>query len=286
LGVYVRVSEKRGVQLLAIPVLAALAIWVIDGISARMLTQRRLPPAHPLAVMPAPTRVKEGERIVHIDGCFGCHGPQLTGRIVATGWMGGRIVAPNLTRIVPKDTDTQLAATIRYGVKPDGTSVVVMPSSQFIKSSDSDIAAIIAYLRTLPERQDTAGDNRWRFGTRMMLVTGLLPLQATIVNELERGPLWTPSEPLALGQYLTQSHCAGCHGSDLSGETIESSPDLRVAVQHYSLAAFDHFFKTGEGQLGHGTRTMTRVIQERFKYLTTPEVDAIYRYLKHDSNSY
>lgn len=111
---------------------------------------------------------------------------------------------------------------------------------------------------------------------------GLLPVEATMVNISARGPLRTPTSPFALGRYITQSHCSVCHGPDLSGETIESSPDLRIAIQHYSPATFEHFFRTGDGQIGHGTRTMTKMIRSRFKYLTDAEVHAIYVYLKSD----
>jgi mono/diheme cytochrome c family protein len=199
---------------------------------------------------------------------------------VFSGWFGTRIVAPNLTRLARQETDAQLATAIRYGIKRDGTSVTEMPSKEFIKSSDSDVAAIIAYLRTLPERPDATGKTRWRFDGRAMLAIGTLPSEAAMVNTSARGPLQTPNSPLARGRYITQSHCSVCHGPDLSGETIEGSPDLRVSIEHYSLTAFEHFFRTGEGQIGHGTGTMTKMIRSRFKYLTATDVNAIYIYLK------
>jgi mono/diheme cytochrome c family protein len=196
------------------------------------------------------------------------------------GWFGTRIVAPNLTRLVRQETDAQLATAIRYGIKRDGTSVIEMPSKEFIKSSDSDVAAIIAYLRTLPERPDAAGNIRWRFDGRAMLAVGMLPSEAAMVNTSASGPLRTPYSPLARGRYITQSHCSVCYGPDLSGETIEGSSDLRVSIVHYSPTAFEHFFRTGEGQIGHGTGTMAKMIRSRFKYLTAADVDAIYVYLK------
>jgi mono/diheme cytochrome c family protein/cytochrome c551/c552 len=236
--------------------------------------------AHALSVPPTLSVVNDGNRLAHINGCFSCHGDQLTGHVLLNSWFGTRLVAPNLTRIAHQETDAQLAAAIRCGVKHDSTSVIEMPCNEFIKSSDSDIAAIIAYRRTLPERPDAAGKTLWRFDGRAMLAMGLLPSEAAMVNTSERGPLQTPESPLALGRYITQSHCTVCHGPDLSGETDEDSPDLRVSIEHYSPTAFEHFFKTGEGQLGHGTGTMTKMIRGRFQYLTASDVHAIYVYLK------
>lgn len=275
--------RKRSIQLLVLVGLVAAAAWVVGSVSTRALVGRHAMPAHPLAVVPRRSKASDGNRLAHVDGCFSCHGRQLTGHVVFNGWFGTRIVAPNLTRLAHKETDAQLASAIRYGIKHDGTSVIDMPSTQFIKSSDSDIAAIIAYLRTLPERPDAGGKTRWGFGGRIMLSLGSLPAEATMVNTAARGPLQTPTMPIALGHYITQSHCSVCHGPNLSGETLEASPDLRISIKHYSSAAFEHFFMTGEGQIGHGTKTMTRMIRRRFKYLTAADVHAIYVYLNADS---
>ena len=274
--------QKYAILVLVLSGLIVAIIWSVEIFSKKALLARYTLPAQALAVMPSPSAVNEGSRLAHVDGCYSCHGADLAGRIVYSGWFGTQIAAPNLTRIESQETDAQLAAAIRYGVKHDGTSVIDMPSNQLIKSSDSDIAAIISYLRTLPVRPDAAGKTQWRFGGRIMLATGLLPAVAPMVNNSARGPLRTPTSPLALGRYITQSHCSVCHGPDLSGETIISSPDLRISIQHYSLATFDHFFRTGVGQIGHGTRTMTKIIRSRFRYLNPADVRAIYVYLKSD----
>jgi cytochrome c553 len=278
-------QQKRGIKLLIVTGLIAAAIWRIESVSTQKLMTRYTIPVHPLAMAPTPSAANDGNRLAHVNGCFNCHGDQLTGRAVFTGWFGTRIVAPNLTRLARKETDAQLAASIRYGVRPDSTSLIDMPSDEFIRSSDSDIAAIIAYLHILQEKPDTAGKTRWNFGGRAMLAVGLLPLEAEMVDKSARGPLQTPTSPIALGQYITQSHCSICHGPDLSGDTTESSPDLRISIKHYSLAAFEHFFRTGQGQIGHGTRTMTKVIRDQFRYLTAADLDAIYVYLKADDRS-
>jgi len=272
--------RRRGFQILALMILLLAALCWIEWAATQAQTARYQPPEHPLSVSPSPAAISEGERLAHIDGCLGCHGEHLTGRVVTTDWTGSEIVAPNLTQIAHRETDQQLAAAIRYGIKPDGTSVIGMPSSQFIRSSDSDIAALIAYLHSLSEKPDTAGKTQLHFAERARLAIGLLPLEARSVNISERGPVHPSTAPAALGWYVTQAHCAGCHGADLSGETVEGSPDLRVAIQHYSPVSFLHFFQTREGQIGHGTSTMTKMIDSRFRYLTPAEILGVYAYLK------
>jgi mono/diheme cytochrome c family protein len=279
-GGEVTALQKHTLMLLIAAGVVLAAVWRIESASSQILTARHPMPTLALAKAPTPSAVNDGGRLAHVNGCFRCHGDQLTGRVVFNGWFGTRLVAPNLTRLARQETDAQLAAAIRYGVNHDGTSVIAMPSNQFIKSSDSDIAAIIAYLRTLPARPDATGKTRWRFDGRAMLAVGLLPSEVAIVNRSARGPLETPNSPPALGRYITQLHCSVCHGPDLSGETIESSPDLRVSIEHYSPASFARFFRTGNGQIGHGTRTMTQIIRGRFKYLTAADIHAIYVYLR------
>jgi mono/diheme cytochrome c family protein len=95
-----------------------------------------------------------------------------------------------------------------------------------------------------------------------------------------RGPKDTPTEPLALGRYVAQAQCSGCHGADLSGNPDEDSPDLRKAVKKYSAAQWTGFFTTGEAHQGHPTHVMTRVIKDELKYLTKAEVQGLYTYLK------
>jgi len=263
---------------LAVAVIA-IAAWRIGAASTRTLGTRYPLPANPLTVTPAPEMAKDGARLAHLNGCFSCHGADLAGRVIFTGWFGTRIVAPNLTRLARHRTDAELALAIRFGLKPDRTSLIDMPSARYVKSSDGDVAAIIAYLRTLPERPDTAPKPRWRFGGRALLAMKLLPVAAPMVDRSARGPIRTPTAPRALGHYLTQSQCAVCHGPDLAGEPEEDSPSLRFSIRHYSLGVFERFFATGRPRKGHGTQTMTPLIKRRLHYLTKADIRAIYVYL-------
>ena len=272
-------KQKLGIGFLVLSGLVAIGAWRIEAASTRILATRYPIPVSALAVSSAQSDAKDGERLARLNGCMSCHGPQLAGRVRISGYFGTRLIAPNLTRIVRHRLDAQLAAAIRFGIKPDGTSLIDMPAGKFVKSSDSDIAAIIAYLRTLPERPNATAKSQWRFGGRAMLAMGLLPLEAAMVDPEARGPAQTPTLPLALGRYITQSQCSACHGADLSGEPEESSPDLRFSIQHYSPAAFQRFLSTGMGQKGHGTRVMTRTIHSQLKYLTVADVRAVYAYL-------
>lgn len=276
-----RVKEHRKLAIWVAIALAviAVAVWRIEATAADMLSARHTVAAAPLRVVPMPQMTATGEKLARVNGCFSCHGRDLTGGVVFSGWFGTRLVAPNLTHVVRNLSDAQLADAIRYGIKPDGTSLVDMPSYMFVRSSDSDIAAVIAFLRTLPQKPNDVGPTRWHFGGKAMLAMHLLPMSASRVDHTARGPITTPTTPYALGRYITRSQCSACHGTNLSGEAIMSSPGLRFSIKHYSLPVFRHFFMTGVPRIGHGTKTMSKEIRTRFKYLTPQDVRALYIYL-------
>ena len=272
-------KAKLGIAAAIILAVIAIAVWRIEAVSTRILSTRYPEPANALAVNPARADAKEGARLAKLDGCTACHGRDLTGWVMVSGPFGTRFGAPNLTAMVRHLSDAQLAAAIRYGVKPDGTSVIDMPVSKFLMSSDDDIAAIIAYLRTLPEKPSKMGRPQWGFEGRAMLAMGLMQIEAPMVKPARRGPKETPTAPQALGRYVAQVQCSGCHGPDLGGNPDDDSPDLRKAVTHYTEAAFVRFFATGNAHKDHPTRVMTQAIKRQFKYLTKDEVQALYTYL-------
>ena len=122
-----------------IVILAAAAIYAI---SAWKLSTRYDVAGPTLRVTPVASMVAEGKRLVHVD------------RADRDRLFIGRLTAPNLTRLVPHYTDAQIAHAIRGGIRSDGTGLIFMPSSTMVRIADADIAAIIAYLRTLQLRPD------------------------------------------------------------------------------------------------------------------------------------
>jgi mono/diheme cytochrome c family protein len=275
-----RVGRKSAIGAAIALGVIALAVWRIEAASAVILARVYPAPRHTLAATPNPAMAAEGERLARVDGCFSCHGAALTGKVAFHGWFGTRITAPNLTTFVPHASNAELDAAIRYGLSAHRTSLIEMPSIMMIRSSDSDVAAIIAYLRTLKPKPDSAAATRWNFGGKAMLAMHLLPIEAERVDRKTRGPVQTPTEIMARGHYLTEAHCAACHGGNLTGEAIVSSPSLRFSIVHYSPAAFLHFFRTGQGRIGHGTKIMTKMIRTRFHELTSADVQAIFTYLQ------
>ena len=67
--------------------------------------------------------------------------------------------SPNITPggVVAKYSDVDWVRAIRHGVRPDGRALFVMPSEDYNRFTDADVAALIAFARTLPP---VAGEGR------------------------------------------------------------------------------------------------------------------------------
>ena len=111
----------------------------------------------------AETPVERGEYLVQgPGGCGNCHTPFGAAGPDGSRDLGGRLVeegpaftawAPNITPggRVAGWTDAELARAIREGIRPDGTRIgPPMPFAMYRGLSDGDLAAMVAYLRTVP----------------------------------------------------------------------------------------------------------------------------------------
>lgn len=126
------------------------------------------PPVGKVQAPSARDRLKYGKYLVEIGHCLECHTPvndkgELVlarlgagGQVIEGPW--GKSVSRNLTPTGLKDwTDAQIAKAIRDGVDRNGQPYRPPMAYEFYKNiNDADMAAIIAYLRSL-KPQPTAG---------------------------------------------------------------------------------------------------------------------------------
>ena len=88
--------------------------------------------------------------------CIGCHGEGLSGGKIPGGppdWPPAPNLTPGEGSIMPRYPDAQaLTAMLRQGKRPDGTAIAVMPFDSFKNITDTDVAALHLYLKSLPPR--------------------------------------------------------------------------------------------------------------------------------------
>jgi mono/diheme cytochrome c family protein len=121
------------------------------------------PPVGHVKAPPSSSKLRYGEYLVRIGHCMDCHTPRAPdGRLVEGKWgSGGQVIAgpwgKSVTRnLTPHESglkgwsDAEIARAIREGVRRDGTKLNPPMAFSFYKHiNDADMAAIIAYLRTL-----------------------------------------------------------------------------------------------------------------------------------------
>lgn len=114
--------------------------------------------------------------------------------------------APNITPDpetgIGKWTDAQLAKAIREGIRPDGSVIgPPMPIPFYRNISDSDLAAIIAYIKAQPPVKHVVAKSTYNFPLPPNYGPPLAPVQAP-----------DAADTLKYGQYLANiGHCMECH---------------------------------------------------------------------------
>lgn len=225
-------------------------------------------------VQQASGKIAHGERIADVLGCTGCHGKGLQGERYY------ELCASNLTRDVAKYIDEQLERVLRAGMTPSGRDLWGMPSELFQHLSAPDMAALIAYVRTLkPSGPPTQPPLPFLPEVEQMIARGeIKPASATVRDAKEVAPIQLGAQH-ELGRYIARVTCAECHGPELMGREGDT-PDLIVAGA-YSLDEFDRLMIDGSGSGGRKLNSMMEGVSKgRFSKMTRQERHALYAYLK------
>lgn len=229
----------------------------------------------------AATRAR-GERIARTRGCFGCHGQKLEGTVFSDWEWVDRAIAPALGPIARNASVEILERIIRHGIGSDGRALWSMPSYNFRRLSDGDLAALIAYLRSVKTEPADLPTARLGLLPRLSLVRGHDTTMATWAMAVPELTMDSNKQPqLALGEYLAMTSCNECHGLDLRGQTqYGSTPDLAILVA-YSREEFEQLMRKGISRVGRDDMPlMSMIARDRFAGWTEEEMDALYVFLR------
>lgn len=162
--------------------------------------------------------VARGDYLVNsIMGCGNCHTPQgPAGPDISRRLAGGMAIeepglftaqVPNITQDAATGigawTDGQIATAIRDGLRPDGSLIgPPMPMALYRGISDDDLAAIVAYLRTVPAVANAVPKSVYA-----------IPLPPAYGPPVGHVAAVLPGDGLAYGAYLAGplGHCVECH---------------------------------------------------------------------------
>jgi cytochrome c553 len=211
---------KVGIGLVAVVMLvAASAVYGLTEMRLRKHYDIVLATA---VVTPEAQLVERGRHIAVTRGCTDCHAADAGGQVFIDDPGVALISASNLTGgnggIAARYTESDWERAIRHGVGPGGRALAVMPSMEYFGFSDDDVAALIAYFRSVPPvDRELPARSVGPIG-RVLLTAGMLPpLAAEIIDHDAPRPESPPEGPtLEYGRYLA-AICTGCHGESFTG---------------------------------------------------------------------
>jgi mono/diheme cytochrome c family protein len=192
--------------------------------------------------------VERGEYLVMVAGaCQDCHtnddavfssplDVELSGGQLFEFEPWGMVTTPNLTTLQDW-SDEEIENAVRYGVRPDGTTLLPpMPYAAYATMWDEDMADIIAYLRSLEPVENEIAEPIIEDGTRDDVRT---------VPEIDPDaefPSLDFEDPSGYGQYLatTVSACVRCHGGvDENGQLDPNAPPAGEVTLYSNFGEFN-----------------------------------------------
>jgi mono/diheme cytochrome c family protein len=277
-------------SILTLIVVAAAALYLIGNsrIANAQVEPRRL------TVSVEEASLERGEHLVrYVAACISCHGQDLGGDMFLEDPMMGSMAAPNLTSGAGGTNgfsveDWDLA--IRHGVGKDGRVLGGMPSQAYAYMSDSDLAAVIAYLQSVPPVDRVLPERSFSLaGTIIFGGLGLAGLPYELIDHASVGSS-QPALDISVdyGAYLaTLASCADCHGDNLAGRPAESNqpgpppgPNITSTGSIGNWTAEEFMTVMRAGRTPDGRQISQDMPWRYYAGMTDDELESIYLYLR------
>ena len=254
----------------------ALASWVYMRSEAYLHSFER-PPPFTLAIPDDDASRARGEHLVRTRGCAGCHGNDLGGQL-----MWGYAVPPNLPKLAREISAADFEAALRHGIDHTGRAMRDMPSYNFLRLRDADVADIIAWLRSAPVARHDLPSASLPWSIRWDLALDRDVAIAAVLPRVPPMKFAAADSALARGEYLAMTTCNECHGLTLHADSPfddETAPSL-VVIAGYDEPAFTRLMRTGKALGDRELPMMSGVARGRFVHFTDEEVRELYSFLK------
>jgi mono/diheme cytochrome c family protein len=235
--------------------------------------------------------IERGHYLFRSRGCAECHGQDGGGREFINDGKGMRVRGPNITPGGPvaRYTAQDWERIVRHGVKADGHAALIMPSEDFNRLTDADLAAVAGYVRTLPARSGGEVVMELPLPVKVLYGLGVIRDAAEKIDHS-----LAPAQPVAVavnaqhGAYVANM-CIGCHGPGLSGGTIPGGPpdwppaanltpgQGSAMVRYPDANAFVTMLRSGKRPDGSAIPVMPF---ESLRELNDTDAQALYAFLK------
>jgi mono/diheme cytochrome c family protein len=240
-----------------------------------------------LAIPTDAAAIARGKHLAdNVMNCHDCHAKDFGGRVMFDGgFLVARLAGPNLTRgkggIGASYSDADWVRALKHGVRRDGSPLIVMPSQWFSQLPASDMAAMIAYLKTLPPvDREMPPVSAGPLGRLMVLQEPKL-IPAELIDHTKPLAAAAPSELIARGEHLASiAGCRSCHKADLVGG--DGPPPGSSNITPVGIGAWtkEDFFRTLRTGRTPDNRTLSESMPRALGNMSDEELDAIWAYLK------
>jgi mono/diheme cytochrome c family protein len=276
-------------SLVGLILLAALTLFLMG--SARLNKTYDVPPSN-LTIPTDAASIARGQHIAETL-CEGCHGADLSG---INNWFAagplGTIDSANLTSgkggVGQTFTDEDFVRAIRHGIDLKGkpTFMPAVVSTSYM--SDEDLAAVIAYVKSVPPVDHITNGKHFTPLAKIMLAAGMIgKLPAEEVSHAVHVTAPAPGVTAEYGAYLVDTHdCHVCHGQNMNGGKFPD-PTIKIITPNltqggelgaWTEADFVNTLKTGVTPYGH--QLSDNMPWKEFRHMTDDELKAIWMYLQ------
>jgi mono/diheme cytochrome c family protein len=292
-------AMKKPIRLALRGLLAVFTLLLVAALALLLNSERKLHRvldvnAAPVAYSADPAAPQRGKYLFDSRGCADCHGAGGGGKVFIDDPKGLYSRSANLTRgkgsAVLGYTELDWVRTIRHGVNPQGRALFPMPSEDYNRLSNADLADLVAYVRALPPQDGLVAETRLPLIVRLAHGAGVVKDAAEKIDHT-----LPPSTPVPVavtpehGLYVAQT-CKGCHGPQLLGGPVPGGPpdwppaarlttDATGVMGRYTdAAAFKAMMRSGLRPDGSAVSSVMPF--SSLKQMNDTDLDALFVYLQ------
>ena len=289
----------RALKIAALAIVAAALLAGIALAGALWLGERKLARVVDVRVVPVPyakdaAAARHGKYLFESRGCSECHGADGRGIVFIDNAQGMRVRSPNITRgpggVVAAYGEGDWVRAIRHGVNARGHALFIMPSEDYNRMSDEDFAALVAYVRSLPNVAGEGAEVRIPAILKALYGVGIIKDASEKIDHRLPPPRALPAAvSVEHGGYVANL-CVGCHGPFLAGGKLPGGPpdwppaanltpgEGSVMPRYDSAEKFVAMMRTGRRP--DGSEVNKAMPFMTLRNLNDTDLNAIYAYLK------
>ncbi|MFC5608475.1 c-type cytochrome [Variovorax soli] len=285
--------KRIGIALLFLVALAAAALFAGDQLATKKMHRTVELQVQPVAYKDDAAAIERGRYLFASRGCVDCHGAKGNGNMFLDDGKGMRIAGPNISpgpgSVVKDYQPVDWVRSLRHGVNPQGRPLMIMPSEDYNRFTDEDLAALVAYIRHLPPAEGGGPVIDLPLPVRAMYGFGLIHDAAARIDHTKPPEKPVPDAVTVQHGAYVANMCIGCHGASLAGGKVPGGPpdwpaaanltpgEGTAMVRYPDAASFAAMFRSGRRPDGQEIKVMPF---GSLREMNDTDVRALHLYLK------